>query len=372
MNPLNPFFYIKRNTKKMLPIFFSVAIGVFLIYIFALYSATTNKMVSVATFDVADKYNIVYTKNDIALPKSFLNVLQDAQISDVIPVQMNTSGFAYYRGGMGGTMITTFNLYDSDVETLLKSFDISLIQGSLPKNNQHEVVIPVEIALQKHITVGDFIGSDVSDEYSIQGKYKVCGFMKGDILFAVTCEPGDKSRNQIMCEGVMYRVDNLDTEEQKRLTFSLPTEVIVIDRDYYDQQFSVTLQSMNVLTYVLTGVMIVVLCIALGSLNTILLSNRRKELTILHFIGFTQKRLSKKLWIENLLICTSGYLVGIAITSILVWLTNAFVLIPQGKILEMIDFKGLITACMLPLFVSVLSVLPGLSHSFQSIKDIPN
>ncbi len=371
MNPLNPFFYIQRNTKKALPIFFSVTISVFLIYIFSLFSTTTNKMVSVATFDLVEKYNIVYTKNNIVLPQSFLNVLQDAQISDVMPVKMNTSGFAYYRGGMGSTTITTFNLYDSDVGTLLKNFDISLIQGSFPQNNQHEILIPVEIALQRHIAVGDFIGRDVSDEFSLQGKYKVCGLMKGDIFFAVTCELGDKPRNQIMREGVMYRVDNLGAEEQKRLTFSLPANVIVIDRDYYDQQFSVTLQSMNILTYVLTSMMIIVLCIALGSLNTILLNNRRKELTIIHFIGFTYKRLFKKLWIENLLICTGGYVVGIAITLVLVWLTNVFVLIPQGKILEIVAYKGLIIAYMLPLIVSIFSLLPGVLPSFHGIKDTP-
>lgn len=363
MNPVNPFFYIKRNTQKTLPIFFSVAIGVFLVYIFALFSATTNKMIGAATFDLVEKYNIAYTKNNSALPESFLKALQDLQISDVLPVKMNISGFAYYRGGMGGTTITTFNLYDSDVGTLLKNFDISLVRGSLPQNGQHEILIPVEIALQKHITVGDFIGSDVSDEFSLQGKYKVCGLTEGDILFAVTCEPGDMSRNQIMREGVMYRVDNLGTEEQKKLIFSLPTDVIVIDRNYYDWQFSAALQSMNILTYILTSVMIIVLCIALGSLNTILLNNRQKELDILHFIGFSLKRLLAKLWVENLLICTSGYIVGIATTVILVGLTNTFVLIPQGKVLEIIAYKGLITAYMLPLIVSIFSLLPGFTKT---------
>ena len=60
MKPLNPFFYFKRNMKKTLPIFVSVAVGVLMIYIFSLFAATTKKMVEVATFDLTDKYNIVY------------------------------------------------------------------------------------------------------------------------------------------------------------------------------------------------------------------------------------------------------------------------------------------------------------------------
>jgi ABC-type transport system, involved in lipoprotein release, permease component len=327
-------------------------------------------MVRVASFDLVDKYNIVYTKTNHSLPKDFLNKLVDMQISDVIPVQMNISGFAYYRGAMGGTTISTLNLYDSDVGAFLKNLNIKLIQGSLPQNNQHEMLIPIEIALQKHLSVGDFIGNDVSDEFSLQGKYKVCGFTRGKILFAVTCEPGDKSWNQLMHEGIMYCVDNLDSIRQKQLISFLPADVIVIDRDYYEQQYTVSLQSMNILTYVLTSVMIIVLCIALGSLNTILLNNRRKELTILHFIGFTNKYLSQKLWIENLLICTSGYMAGIAVTLVLVWLTNTYILVPQRKILEMIAYKGLFLAYLLPLIISIFSLLPGLLHTFHSMKDI--
>ncbi len=370
MKPLNPLFYFKRNTKKTFPIFVSVAVGVLLIYIFSLFAATTKKMVEVATFDLTDKYNIVYTKDGTDLPQSFFDELGSAQNRSVIPIQMNFSGLAYYRGGMGGTTILIFNLFEDDTETLLNSFDIELTEGAYPQNNQHEIIVPVEFALQNGLAVGDCIGNDVSDKYSFNGKYRICGLSQGDVLFAVTCEPGGNTKGQIMSKGVMYPIDDLSTTEQGRLIAALPENAIAITRDYYEQELSVTLNSMSVLTYILTAVMVVILCIALGNLNIVLFAGRKDELTILHWVGFTKQKLSKKLWIENLLVCIGGYLVGILITMLAVWLLNTLSLIPQGKVLEIVNMNGLVIAFALPVFISIFSLLPSLISNFRSMKEI--
>ncbi len=369
MKPLNPFFYFKRNMKKTLPIFVSVAVGVLMIYIFSLFAATTKKMVEVATFDLTDKYNIVYTKDGTDLPQSFFDELGSAQNRSVIPVQMNYSGLAYYRGGMGGTTMLIFNLFEDDTRALMDSFDIELAEGALPKDNQNEMLVPVEFALQNGLAVGDYIGNDVSDTYSFNGKYRICGLSQGDVLFAVTCQPGNSTKEQIMSSGVMYPIDDLSTTEQGLLIAALPENAIAITHDYYEQELSVTLNSMSALTYILTAVMVVILCIALGNLNIFLFANRRDELMILHWVGFTKRKLSKKLWMENLLVCTGGYLAGVLITMLAVWLLNILSLIPQGKMLEIIDLNGLIIAFALPAFISIFSLLPSLMRSFRNVKD---
>jgi len=370
MKPLNPFSYLKSNVKKTLPIFVSEAVGVLLIYIFALFAATTNKMVEIATFDVTDKYNIVYTKDGTNLPQSFLNELEDLQDVSVIPVQMNLSGLAYYRGGMGGTTMLTFNLFENDTQAFVDSFGIELAEGAFPQNNQFEMLVPLEFALQNGLVVGDYIGNDVSDEYSFNGKYRICGLIQGDVLFAVTCQPGDNTKEQIMSKGAMYQIDGLSIVEQGQLISTLPENAIAITRDYYQQEFSATLNSMNILTYILTAVMVVILCIALGNLNIVLLANRRDELTILHAIGFTKRKLSQKLWMENLFVCTGGYLAGVLITMLAIWLLNTLLLIPQGKVLEIIDWNGLIIAFALPAIISIFSLLPSLISNFHRMKEI--
>lgn len=371
MKPLNPFAYMKRNPKKMLPVFCSIAIGVLLVYIFSLFSATTIKMVSVATFDVTNKYNIVYTKDNTALSQNFLDEVSNVRNNDAFPVQMNISGLAYYRGGMGGTTLTTFNLFDDDTAQFLDSFGIKLAVGSLPKNNQAEILVPVEYALQNDLTIGNYIGTAVSDEYALQGKYKICGLTQGEVLFSITCEPGNEHRKQIMSRGIMYSIDGLGTAEQAHLLDRLPSNVIAITSEYYQHELSGMLTSMQLLTYILTAVMIIVLCIALGNLNIVLFDSRKSEMAILYSIGFTKGKLARKMWEENMFVCLSGYVSGILLTTAIIWLLNSVSLIPNGKVLEIINAQGLAVAFALPIAVSVFSLLPSLANNVHAMKEVP-
>ncbi len=370
MKPLNPLSYLKRNVTKTLPIVVSVAVGVLLIYIFSLFTATTNKMVKVATFDLTDNYNIAYTKDGTSLPQSFLNELKEVRDERIIPVQMNFSGLAYYRGGMGGTTMLVLNLFEEDTKSLITSFGIELVEGEFPRNNQYEILVPVEFALQNDLAVGDYIGNNVSDEYSLNGQYHISGLTHGGVMFAVTCQPGDNRKAQIMRRGVMYSIGDLNMAQQQRLISMLPENVVVINREYYKQELSVTLNSMSILTYSLTVVMVVILCIVLGDLNTVLFANRRDELKILYSIGFTKRNLSQKLWMENFLVCTGGYLAGVLITTLNAWLLNTFLLIPQGKMIEVFDWHGLMIAFALPAFTSVFSILPSLISNLRSLEEI--
>ncbi len=368
MKPLNPFVYLKSNFKTVLPVFLSLAAGVFFIYIFAIFSATTDKMIQVASFDVVEKYNIVYTEDNNVLPHSFLEQIKSVAGSDPIAVQMNLSGLAYYRGGMGGTTMLTINMFEDDVPAILNSYKIRLVSGRLPKNNNFEIIIPIEYALQNNLSVGDPIGTAVSDEYSLQGDYRICGLTESDVVFAVSCQPGNKTKEETMSQGILYQVDNLSSAERKKIIDSLPDNVISLTYGYYEQEYATTLNSMKSLTYIITAVMAVILCIALGNLNAISFANRQDELIILYFIGYTKGNLSRKLWMENVLVCMSGYLTGIVLTQVIVGVINAIILSPQGKELELISLNGMFAALSLPVLVSIFSLLPYTISGFKKIE----
>lgn len=363
MKPLSPVLYIKKNFKSVVPMLFSMMIGVFLIYFFSLFSATTSKMLHVASFDIMDKYNISYIQREGTLPNEFIMEVMKNQKG--LPIQMNLSGLAYYRGGMGNTTILTFNLLEEDTNKLLDGLDMKLVKGRLPRENQNEIIVPVEYALQNNLRIGDAIGTEVSDEYALQGKYTICGLIQGKVMFSISCQPGNKTREEVMKQGIMYRVDHLNLAKQKQIIAGLSENIITLSRSYYEESYLVTIKSMQALTYVFTFVMIIVLCIALGNLNIVLYDNRKDELKILHSIGITKEKIFKKLWLENFLVCMGGYLAGILFTIFIAWLYNKVLLIPQGKILEVLSFQGLLTAFAMPIFISIFSLLPIIMNSMK-------
>lgn len=363
MKPLNAFLYLKNNFKKVLPIYLSLLVGVFMIYFYSLFSATTEKMMSVASTDVMNKYNIVYTDDDSPLPLNFHEQLNSMKEADPIPVQMDLPGFSYYRGGMGGTTMLTFNLFRDDVSSVLENCGVQLVSGRLPGNNQSELLVPGEYALQNNLEVGDFVGTEVSDEYMLYGKYRICGLTEGDVFFAVTCQPGEETKEQIISRSVMYRSQPLSVDNQALLLKDLPSNVVTRTRSYFEQEYGATLLSMQSLTYVLTAAMVLVLCIALGNLNAILFANRKNEMMILHSIGYTSGQLSRKLWLENFLVCVCGFLSGILFTTAVVGVVNLLFMQPHGKILEVMNLRGLIAAGAIPVFVSVFSIMPSLKRT---------
>ncbi|MFA9380003.1 MAG: FtsX-like permease family protein [Acetanaerobacterium sp.] len=370
MKPLSPLLYFKRCLKSALPVFISIAVGVFLVYIYALFSATFVKMEDVATFDLMKKYNIAYTSDSQPLPASFLQNVKDADGSGVIAVQMNLPGLPYFRGGMGNASMLTFNIFDDDTARLLESYGVKRVEGALPRNNQNEILVPREYALYNHLAVGDFIGSEVSDKYQFIGKYKICGLTEGPVFFTVVCQPGNETKEQIMDRGVLYPVDHLSTATQKSLLNNLPANVVYKSYDSYKQSLDIIMTAMQSATYFLTGLIIIILCIALGNLNAIVFANRREEFFILNAIGYTKGNLLRRLWGENVLSCVAGYLAGIGSAEFAIWLLNNTVLYSQGQELTLFSLSGLISALAMPIFVSFFSLLPCLLHNFSKHADM--
>lgn len=370
MRPLSPLVYFKSNKKSVLPIFISIAVGVFLVYFYALLSATFVKMENVSTFDVMKKYNVAYASDNKPLPDTFINKVKKTGSNGVIAVQMNLSGLPYFRGGLGNAVMLAFNIFDDDTQRLLQTYGVRLVAGSLPRNNRHEILVPREYALYNHLAVGDFIGSEVSDSYQFLGKYRICGLTEGQVFFSVACQPGDESKEQVMKRGVLYPVDHLSAATQKNLLSNLPANVSYKSYDSYKQSLAMTMTAMQSVTYFLTGIIIIILCIALGNINAILFANRSDEFTIFNAIGYTRGNLSRKLCKENFYICLTGYLVGIGFTEFAAWLFNSAALHAQGEEISLLSLSGMVAAIAMPIFVSIFSLLPCLLHNLTKNREI--
>lgn len=371
MKPLSPLLFLKGNLKSALPIFVSVAVGVFLVYFYALFGATSIKMINVASFDLVEKYNITYTDDNKPLPASFLRKIKEADGGGIIPVRLDSSsGLPYFRGGPGNVEMLNFNIFDDDAARLLKNYGVKLQEGRLPRDNQNEILVPREYALHAHVGVGDYIGTEVSDAYGLLGKYKICGLTEGPVFFTVECQPGKETKEQLMERGVLYPIDKLGAAAQRSLFDDMPFDVVYKSYDSFKQSFAIVQTAYRSLTYFLTGMIVTVLCVALVNISAIVFANRVDEFAILHAVGYAKGNLSRKLWEENAFVCCAGYLAGIGFAELAAWLLNNAVFYSQGEELSMVSLSGMISAFAMPVFVSVFSLLPCLSHNFSRHEEI--
>ena len=311
LKPLSNIKYLTKNPKKIFFIFIAVASGVFLIYFYSIFSATSTSMISSASFDIMKKYNIIYSMNGNSVIDAVKGKIPDDRI---IPVNMSLPSLRYERGGLGNTVILSLNIRNEDAQKVLQDLDAHLINGKLPENDKNEILIHEAFALQNNLSIGD----DIPEEYIISDKYTVCGIFRCDSVFSITCQPNGMTGNQMLDKGIIIDREGMTNSEIDDITSTLPSDMEYYTNSSFLDSYALSINSMQSLTYLITTAMIIILCIALSNLNIVSFYNRINEIKILKCIGYSSRFLSFRLFKESLLICVISFFAGIFSTELIV------------------------------------------------------
>lgn len=359
MNPLSTFKYIKNNTFKILPILMSIMVGVLLIYFYSLINKSTVELTKITATNIFSKYTTVASNNAETIPKDYLDkITNDNNVGHIVPL-IGEYGYLQYSGFLGGMSIDVLNFYEKDISGVITTLDMKLIQGRLPRSNKNEIIIPEKYALQNKLKTGDYIGSEVSDSYEIEGKFKVSGITDGPVMLAVISDNKNNiPRSAVMKHSIAFYVENVkDKSLINYLSENTPKSILI--KDYYSisTQMDEIMKPMNSLSYMLNMIIIVVLCISLGNLNYINFLNRKYEFGVLLAIGYKKSTLYFKLWKENATVCLIGYVAGILLTTLITFILNLAVLYPTGKFIPLWSISGAKVALFIPIIVSFLSLI---------------
>ena len=260
---------------------------------------------------------------------------------------------------MGTMTFSTLNFYEKDIPTLINTLDLKLIQGALPVENMDEIIIPKKLALQNKLKVGDYIGSEVSSNYEVKGKFRISGITDGPVMLAMISDNKQNiSRDKVINRSLMFSVKNVkDKSLINYLSESTPKNILIFDFYSITGQLTDLLNSLNALSYLLTIIIIFVMCISLGNLNYINFVNRKYEFGVLSAIGYKKSSLYFKLWKENSFVCLIGYIGGILLTTLVAFLLNTILLLPNGKFIPLWNTSGIVISLCIPVFVSILSII---------------
>ena len=359
MNPLSTFKYTKNNFRKALPILVAMTVGVLLIYLFSLITKSTEKMTDLTYTNLFSKYTMLCSNNENPIPKDYLDKIStDSNVGHIIPIIKN-DGNLQYNGAFGSMTINCLNLHKDDISKFLDSLNVKLTKGAFPKENTNEIIVSKEYALQKKLKIGDYIGSEVSFSYGINGKYKITGITEGPAIVAITSNNRENiPREQIMNHAILFSIKDIkDKSLINYLSQGTPKNIVITDYYSIKNTMDDMLSIIGTLTFTLTGMIIIVMCISLGNLNYISFLNRKYEFGVLSAIGYKKSSLYFKLWKENSFVCLLGYISGILLTTLVAFLLNQAVLYPTGKFIPLWNGLGAVTAFLIPVFVSFLSLI---------------
>ncbi|MBC2581743.1 ABC transporter permease [Clostridium sp. DJ247] len=363
MKPLSTVTYLKNNVKKVLPSFVCMVLGVFLIYFSSILLYSSVYGISQGSLNMLEKATIVSTNTNDAIPDKILSKIKGcSNIEYIIPI-INDIGRFQYRSPLGKISIEGFNIFEEDIPKVLKIFDMKLVEGKLPLSNSNEMLIPLKLAKQSKIKIGDYIGKNPDLNVILNKKYRVCGIIDGSVNTMLTTNAGNVKREEAVKRSLIFSLKNKNNKViNDELTYMKEKKVTVMDYKSVYDQMSEPLVAMNSLRFILNFIVIIVLCISLGNLNYILFLNRKDEFAILTAIGYKKTTLYKKLLKENITLNLLGFIVGIVFTIIVVELLNIVVFEPNGQYVYSFHVSSMLYAFLIPLFVSISNMISPLRN----------
>jgi len=359
MNPLSTFKYIKNNIFKVLPILIAMMVSVLLIYIFSLVTKSAIDITKLTGTNFFSKYTIVYSNSEKLIPKDYLErITNDKNVGYVMPL-ISEYGYLNYSGVFGNMSMDVLNFYQRDIAKIVSTLNMKLVEGRLPIENKNEIIIPKRYALQNKLKIGDYIGSEVSPSYDINGKFKVTGITDGPVMLGVISDnKGNVPREKVLKQSILYSVKDIkDKSLINYISKNTPKNVLIMDYYSISKQIDSVFESVNGLSHMLNMIIIIVLCISLGNLNYINFINRKYEFGVLLAIGYKKSTLYFKLWKENCTVCLLGYIAGILLSTLIAFVLNLTVLYVNGKFIPLWNTSGAQSALIIPILVSFFSLI---------------
>lgn len=364
MKPLSAVTYVKRNFKRVAMIAISILIGVFIVYFFFLITETTNHTIKIATLNQIEKYSIIFPGNNKGVSQEVIHEFKENKnLEHMVPLK-TVVGNMRYQSGLAAMMIDVLNLYSNDIPKLLDHLNLRIIDGELPTEGSNEILIHSRLAKQNNLKVNSIMNKELPN-VKFQGEFKVSGIIDGPaVILIASTDMEEIKREDSFKNGFLYTSKNGSHRNLSYLSKREGSNLQVIYYNELNKQMKEVTAVLHIFSYGLGVFLIVVLCITLGNLNYITFSNRIQEFFILYAIGYKNGTLMKKLWKENFIVCMVGYILGIALSLIVVTILNICIFGPAGKSFLLLSTNGLIYSLIIPVFVSFFSLIPCLTSKY--------
>ena len=315
MNPLSVFTYYLHNKRKVGPL-----IGIIVLAVLAIASpaATTGSLMSTARKERVfyDAYSVIRASGQTGLSDTLVDSIRSHQgVTSVILVQTR---FIRTEGLFGSDDAPIFFLSEGDIEDVFNALTLEIKAGRLPRPNTNEVALTNDIVLNKGKGLGDDVGSDVDKEDVLPGRWRIVGILTGNVRGGIGSKEYLLDHYDTL-EGVTGRPYTLavaarETMEEETASFleSLRSVTVNVDtvesvNERLDEEFA----SLDSTLWVLNGIAIVVITLAVVLLNIIFFMQRANEFGLLAAIGYSRGFLIRKTALEAFVAIALGWGIGI-------------------------------------------------------------
>ena len=258
---------------------------------------------------------------------------------DVAQVIPSKSIWIALPGVMAGSSsgFSLLGLNENDVLHVMETCGATLLQGQLLRPQSNGLMLSEEVAAGLNLQVGDTIdASDNSDFYgSIATPLEVVGILKSDVRLGILSLEylnnheaygqfssqflvvAHKNRESVVDAFLRDEIQSTHTNVQ---TFHMLNQNMANE---YLQSLLVLVPIITIVTIVFTLVIVVV--------NWITNSRRLPEFGILQALGHSKTWLIRRLTLETTTLALIGWLIGIGLSLLVLYILKVTLFVPQGQ-----------------------------------------
>jgi ABC-type antimicrobial peptide transport system permease subunit len=355
--PLSVWKYYQHNHRKVNLVFAITFLSVFLQYALLVYVTTRINL----TLETPLKFFRTVSVVKLVKPtrekrNTIIKLLkQQATVAKVIP--FNDSNIPI--SPLGDSML--IYLKSPEIKPLMRTLNLNLTQGRLPKPGSHEVVLHWRIAANKRLKIGDCFSKKLSDDGLLAKKYQLTGLIGGKRIMGFAdldqyLQDRQLSEEKLALlivakQGKQAQVKQyLKQLSQKNNKISTAAGV----ESYILNSISDTFRMVNTIHLVITGI----IAICTGFLFYLYFYQRRTEFGLLKVMGHTQPMIVGRSFIEILVLNLLGFGGALGIALIGGWFLDGFVFQTRGLSLTLWEPDYLLKLSSTPLFITCCSLMP--------------
>ena len=168
MKPLSVWNYYKNNIKKLIIIFITISLSVFLLYTIQMLVMSSFHTEYLAYVEPQKHYSSILRKEKLLEPELIESIKKQESVDYVMPWVMYYTNISCTIEETG-TKILSLN--SDDMKLLIPAMGLTLIEGRLPVPRSEEVVLHKLVAKNKGLSIGDKIGSHLDKNEVYPGEH---------------------------------------------------------------------------------------------------------------------------------------------------------------------------------------------------------
>ncbi len=252
-----------------------------------------------------------------------------------------------------------------DQAEFMQRMGVRLVRGVLPKTGSPGVAIHEALLRAREMDIGDEFGRIVDPEHATPGRFVVVGALEGDARLGLADLGYTSIPDFVLARRKAFQVvyakdgekDASDTylndavDEEGRKCFR------VIDAKWARAEADKALRNLPLVLGFITGANGIIVALVTALLGILSFQSRQDEFALFLAVGHRRARLVRKLAFESTLIALGGWVVGLAVGLLVVWLYDRFLLEPKAIQMDVFDARPFFFSLSVPLLSALVTAV---------------